>query len=340
MNNYERVMAAMRVEQPDRVPIVELLIDSKVQQAIHPGARDFGDLAEFLDLDNVGSGAVYEQVKQTSDGFVDEWGVRYIAGPEAIAHPVEPAIRNMDDLKNYTPPDPDAPHRLGLLPEFVKRYKGKRAVFFHTRAAYMWSAFLVGMENLLMAFAADREFAEAVMDVVGDIGEKVARNAVRAGADIVTLGDDYAANWGPMFSREHFQRFVLPRLQRVVDAIHEEGGMVCKHSDGNLWPILDLIVDTGVEAINPIEPVANMDIGEVKQKYGKRVCLVGNIDCGELLSNGTVEQVDAAVRKCIDDAATGGGFMLCSSNSIHSSINPENYVAMVRAGQKYGKYDS
>ena len=190
-----------------------------------------------------------------------------------------------------------------------------------------------------MAFAAEPEFAEAVMDVVAETTEKVARNAVRAGADIVTLGDDYAATHGPMFSREHFQRLVLPRMQRVVDAIHEEGGIVVKHSDGNLWPILDLIVDSGVEGINPIEPVANMDIGEVKQKYGDRVCIVGNIDCGDLLSNGTTEQVDATVKKCIQDAAKGGGFMLCSSNSIHSSVNPDNYVAMVRAGQKYGKYN-
>lgn len=340
MNNYERVMTAMRVEQPDRVPIVELLIDPKVQKAICPGARDFGDLAEFLDLDNVGSGAAYEQVEQTADGWIDEWGVRYVAGPEAIAHPVQAPIRSIDDLKDYTPPDPDSPHRLGLLPEFVRRYKGRRAIFFHHRAAFMWSAFLTGMEELLMAFAADPEFAEAVMDVVTETDEKVARNAVRAGADIITLGDDYAATHGPMFSREHFQRLVLPRMQRVVDAIHEEGGIVVKHSDGNLWPILDLIVDTGVEAINPIEPVANMDIGEVKQKYGDRVCIVGNIDCGDLLSNGTVEQVDATVYKCIQDAAEGGGFMLCSSNSIHSSVNPDNYVAMVRAGQKYGKYDS
>ena len=127
--------------------------------------------------------------------------------------------------------------------------------------------------------------------------------------------------------------------QRVVDAVHEEGGLVIKHSDGNLWPILDLIVGTGVEAINPLEPVAGMDIAKVKAEYGDRVCLVGNIDCGELLSHGTVEQVVEEVRQCIAAAAPGGGYMLSSSNSIHSSVNPGNYVAMVRAGHKYGRYD-
>ena len=338
MNGYERVMTAMRVEQPDRVPIVELLIDPHVQQAICPGARDFGDVADLLDLDNVGAGAVFQRVRETADGGIDEWGVRYGAGPEVIDHPVQGPIGSLDDLEAYTPPDPDVPHRLGLLPEYVQRYKGRRAVFFHHRAAFMWSAYLTGMEQLLIAFADDPEFAHAVLKMVATVNEQVARNAVRAGADIITLGDDYAGTWGPMFSREHFQEYVLPHLQRTVDAIHEEGGLVIKHSDGNLWPILDLIVDTGVEAINPIEPVANMDIGEVKQAYGQRVCLVGNIDCGALLSHGTVEEVDATVAKCIDGAGAGGGFILCSSNSIHSSVNPDNYLAMVRAGRKYGEY--
>ena len=65
-----------------------------------------------------------------------------------------------------------------------------------------------------------------------------------------------------------------------------------------------------------------------------RFCVVGNIDCGHLLSHGTVEEVEKAVRKCIADAAPGGGFILSSSNSIHSSVNPRNYLAMVQAGKK------
>jgi uroporphyrinogen decarboxylase len=99
-----------------------------------------------------------------------------------------------------------------------------------------------------------------------------------------------------------------------------------------------MIVDTGVDALNPIEPVAGMDIAEVKAQFGDRICLVGNIDCGELLSHGSVEQVELAVRKCIADAAPGGGFILSSSNSIHSSVNPKNFLAMIQTGRQYGTY--
>jgi uroporphyrinogen decarboxylase len=139
------------------------------------------------------------------------------------------------------------------------------------------------------------------MDMVLDANIAMIRRAIRAGVDIVTLGDDYTHNLAPMMSPAHFREFIYPRLKKAVDAIHEEGALCIKHSYGNLWSILDMIVDTGVEAINPLEPVAGMDIERVKAAYG-------------------------------------GGFILSSSNSIHSSVKPENYLAMVRTGQRYGSY--
>jgi uroporphyrinogen decarboxylase len=135
-----------------------------------------------------------------------------------------------------------------------------------------------------------------------------------------------------------FREFILPRLQKMVDVIHEEGGKVIKHSDGNLWLILDQIMSTGVDGINPIEPIAGMDIGEVKQKYGKKACVVGNIDCSHLLPYGTESEVEAAVKECIRKASPGGGHIICSSNSIHSSVNPRNYLAMIKAAKRYGVY--
>jgi uroporphyrinogen decarboxylase len=99
-----------------------------------------------------------------------------------------------------------------------------------------------------------------------------------------------------------------------------------------------MIVNTGIDGLNPMEPVAGMDIGEVKQRHGKRVCLIGNIDCSRLLCEGSEEEVEAAVKECIRRASPGGGHIICSSNSIHSSVKPQNYAAMIAAAKKYGKY--
>jgi uroporphyrinogen decarboxylase len=220
----------------------------------------------------------------------------------------------------------------------VKRYKGRRAIRFSHRAAFMWSAYLMDLDNLLANMLIEPETVHLLMDKVLETNIRLAVNAIRAGAEIVTLGDDYAHNLGPLMSPECFAEFIQPRLKRMVDAVHEEGALVIKHSDGNLYSILEAIVGTGIDCLNPIEPVAGMDLATVKRLVGGRVSLCGNIDCGQLLPHGTVQDVAAAVRQAVQDAAVGGGFLLASSNSIHSSCQPANFAAMIAAGHAYGCY--
>lgn len=340
MTSAERVHAALRLEQPDRVPVVEFLVDEKVARALAPDMRDIYDFMDRIGLDAVGCGARFERTREYPDGtYTDEWGVTYLAGgTEIVAHPMKCPIETLADAQAYTPPDPDAPHRLGGLPDVVARYKGRLAICFHHRAAFMWSAYLLGLDNLLASFISEPELATTLMDKVLETNMRIVRNAIRAGAEVIVLGDDYAHNYGPFMSPDHFREFVLPRLRRMVEMIRNEGAFCIKHSDGNLYPILDDIVSTGCHGLNPIEPLAGMDLATVKRLVGDRVCLVGNIDCGHLLPHGTPEQVEQAVIQAISDAGAGGGFILSSSNSIHSSVNPANFAAMIRAAHEHGVY--
>jgi uroporphyrinogen decarboxylase len=339
MNPRERVMTALARREPDRVPILEWSIHPKVYKALCPDAADQHEFEVAMGLDALCPVVTFNPVKVNPDGsYLDEWGVLYGAGPETVDHPLRGPIQTKDDLKKFVPPNPEAPHRLGKLPELVAKYKGQKALIIRHRAAFMWSVFLHGFENMLVDFLADPEFVHELMDRVLEANIRVARNAVRAGADALCIADDYAGNDAPFFSPAIAREFVIPRLKRMVDAIHEEGGKVIKHSDGNLWPILDQIVAAGVDAVNPLEPIARMDIGEVKQKYGDQVAVIGNIDCGHLLPYGSREEVEAAVRECIRKAGRGGGLIISSSNSIHSSVKPENYRVMIEATHKYGRY--
>ena len=339
MNSVERVHAALRLQQPDRVPVVEFVVDEKVARLAVPDCRDVADCMDRLDLDGVSCGAYFQKVRENADGsYVDEWGVTYKPGPEAVAHPIRGPIQTLADARAYTPPDPDAPQRLGALPELVRRYRGKRAILFHHRAAFMWSAYLMGIDNLLMNLLAEPEMAEIVLDKVLEANMGVVRRAIRAGAEVIVLGDDYASNHGPMMRPGVFREFLLPRLKRMIDMIHEEGAFCIKHSDGNLYSLLEMIVSAGPDGINPVEPVAGMELKKVKELVGSRVCLTGNIDCAKLLPYGSVEQVSEAVRQAIADAAAGGGYILTSSNSIHSSCKAENFVAMIRACREFGEY--
>jgi uroporphyrinogen decarboxylase len=339
MNSVERVHTALKLGQPDRVPVLEFVVDEKVARAAVPGCRDVADCMDRLDMDGVGCGAFFAKVSDNDDGsYTDEWGVDYLPGPEAVAHPLRGPVATIEEARAYTPPDPDAPHRLGKLPDLVARYKGRRAICFHHRAAFMWSAYLNGLDNLLANFILEPELVRELMKRVLECNMRIVRRAIRAGAEVIVLGDDYAGNLGPMMSPDQFREFILPPLKRMVGMIHDEGALCIKHSDGNLYPIIEDIVSAGPDGINPVEPVAGMDLATVKRLVGDRVCITGNIDCAHLLPHGTPEQVREAVRQAIADAAPGGGYILTSSNSIHSSCNPANFIAMVKACHEFGEY--
>jgi uroporphyrinogen decarboxylase len=342
-NSRERIIAALERKEPDRVPLLEWGIDPKVMGAIHPGLS-FLDFMDRIGLDTVGTNFSYDlktsaQVLDADRRIIrDKWGVVRGFTTELIAFPLEGPIKSEADLKSYTPPESDAEGVLGILPEVIARFKGKKAIFWNARDGFVNPANLRGMENLLLDYVQNPRFAHEVTEMCADYEIAVAKRAIKAGADLIMLGDDYAYKTGPLMSPTHFREFIFPILKRTVKAIHEAGGYVVKHTDGNIWPILDMIVESGVDGINPLEPVAGMDIGEVKKKYGHRVAVIGNIDCGDLLSRRPVEEVVRAVKECIRKASPGGGHILSSSNTIHSAVKAENFLAMIETAKEYGKY--
>jgi uroporphyrinogen decarboxylase len=340
MNSAQRFLTALDGGIPDRVPICELFIHPKIIQALTPGAS-YPEFIEIMGLDAISSlwmsdGAIKEQ-RVDDRTTIDEWGVTWRYGDEDRA-PINGPIESLEDAQNYKVPDPDAPFRLEKLRQYVKHYKGEKAVLWQQRFGFMWAADLRRLENFLMDLLINPELTHKLMQITSDFSVALARNAVQAGADVVVFGDDLAFKTGPLMSPKVYKEFIHPYLQRAVKSVQEAGARCIVHSDGNIWPLLDMIVDTGVEAINPLEPVAGMDIGQVKEQYGSRVCLIGNIDCGDLLSNGRQEEVEQTVKETIRVAAPGGGYIMASSNAIHSAVQPQNYRAMISATHKYGNY--
>ena len=339
MNSYERVMTTMGLKQPDRVPIGEFVIDRKVIDGFGKGYEDVIDFAFGEGLDLAGTTIKFENVETFADGsFVDEWGCTYKPSGDYVSHPVKGPIATPEDLRNYRFPDPYAQHRLGGLEKIVEKADGRLVVNFHCRVAFMWSVFLMGMDNLLMAMALQPDFIHELFTKMADVNIEVIRRAVRAGANTISLGDDYCANKGPMMSPDMFKEFIFPQLKRAVDAVHEEGAKCIKHCDGDIRPILDMMIEAGIDCINPLEPVANMDVAKVIAQYGDRICIMGNIDCAELLCNLSTAEVEEAVKECIQKGASGGGLIVSSSNSIHSGVKPENYAAMIKAVKRWGVY--
>jgi uroporphyrinogen decarboxylase len=340
MNSAERFLTALRGKQPDRVPICELFIHPKIIEALTPGASH-ADFIEKMELDAINSlwmtDGTIQETRIDDRTTEDEWGITWRYGDEGRA-PIAGPIKSLEDARHYIPPDPEADYRLATLREYVARFKGKKAVMYQARYGFMWAADLRRLDRFLMDLIDNPKLAHELLDIANDFAIRLIRKAVHEGADVIVFGDDVAFRTGLMLSPKAFKEFLLPRFKKAVDAVKGEGALCIKHSDGNIWKIMDMVVDAGINGINPLEPVAGMDIHEVKQKYGDRVCLIGNIDCGELLSRGSTDDVERNVKDTIHVAGPGGGYIMASSNAIHSAVKPENYRAMIAATKKFGKY--
>ncbi len=343
MNSLERVLTALEHREPDRVPVIEWVISDKIMDALRPGCTYF-EFNDWIGLDNVGfnrsswrrdSVVIIDEARGL---FRDHWGVLRAFGAESTPYPIEGPIKSPEDVKTYQPPDPEAPGILENLSEIVACYKGKKAICAISRDAFFNASYLRDQEKFLVDMYDHPKLVHELIDIALSYDLRVAQRFVQAGVDIVVLADDYAHKAGPMMSPKHFKEFILPGLKRAVDNVHAAGAYVIKHTDGNIMPLIDMIIDTGIDGLNPIEPAAGMDIALLKKRYGSRITLAGNIDCGHLLSHGSVEEVRRVTRETIKAAAPGGGFLLSSSNSIHSSVKPENYLAMVETGKEFGRY--
>jgi uroporphyrinogen decarboxylase len=162
--------------------------------------------------------------------------------------------------------------------------------------------------------------------------------ARQIGVDVVLVTGDLAGERTTLISPEHYRQYIKPYHKEIVDCAHQKGLRIVTHTDGNAWPILDDLVEVGFDGFHPVQPQC-MDIAAVKEHVAGRMCIIGNIDCRNLLPFGTGRDVEKAVRETIERAASGGGYIISSSNSVHAGCKAENYIAMIQAAHKYGAYD-
>jgi uroporphyrinogen decarboxylase len=340
MSSLERVLTTLKRQEPDRVPHFEWVHDLDVIKALTNGGS-YHDLIEQYDIDGVMVLPAYrKQTLGEPDLLVDEWGAVRRIGKDNYAMPVDDQapLKTLEDLKNWQVPDPDDDFRYEPIRKTVARFGGKRAIILQMRDVWSGPRDYMGYAQLFVNLKTAPELVEGTVQRCVDHYIRVIRKAATLGVNIVFTGDDVADNRGPMFSPVIWEEMFIPHYRRLVDAIHEAGLYHWKHSDGNMYPLLDSICAAGSDGIDPIDPSGGMELSVVKQKYGHKMAIKGNIDQTELLMYGPAEAVVEAVKKAIRDAGPGGGYVCSSSNSIHSGVAPDLYKIMIDAVHYYGQY--
>ncbi len=339
MTSRERIIATLEREEPDRLPNFEWKISRPMIEAFVPGGTEY-DFIEAVGHDAVCCSPSYEKLEIIDDDtYVEEFHItRHLTGadryPVSVGHP----ITDLNSFGEYEPPPLDSPVRFKKIDSVLKRFGGDKAVVVNLHDIFSFPRDLMGLDKYLMAFITDPELVRKIVKFSVDYNLELAQLVRKRGIDILGIGDDFADNRGPFVSPDMFREFLYPEFKRVVQGYKEMGFYVIKHSDGNLNPILDMLVDAGIDCLDPIDPLGGMDIGWIREKYGRQIARKGNIDCVKTLVEGPADRVRKEVIECIQEASPGGGHIISSSNSLHAGIDPALYRVMLETVEEYGSY--
>jgi len=341
--DFSRLEAALRREEPDRVPLFEAEIALPIQEWFL--GREINDAADEVEF-YVRAG--YDFVPVLPPFFTPRL-MRTASDPEgalsddarerAWITESEGLIKNLKDVEEFPWPKAEEvdfssfyemaqilPPKMKILGMLVP------AAIFGNASQSM------GLENFSYALYDDIRLVEALFEIIGSTYVQIAKRLVqvpRLGA--VLMADDLSYTGGCLVNPKIYRKHVFPWYRQIGEILDGAGLPFVFHSDGNLWEVLDDLADCGIKGIHPIEPQA-MDILEVKRRYGDRFCIFGNIDLDHTLTRGSVQDVENQVKERIRELGPGGGYGLAASNSIPDYVKPENYKAMVGAAKKFGAY--
>lgn len=373
MTHRERVLCALNLEEPDRVPF-----DLGGTLATTINIEAYKSLKAYLGLETPSEilslrsmiAHVEEEILVRYDidtrslpllgnsrptevlpdgGFRDEWGVvRRQPNPDSHFMDVENPLAGectLEDLEKYPWPDPDDPGYTAGLAEAARKLHSQTdyAVILTLPVGPLHQAQWVrGYENWMVDLASNLDLYEALMDRVTDIWLRTAKrmlDAVGSNADILFYGDDVGFQHGPMVRHDMYEKRVKPYQRRIFDLLRGHGAKILYHSCGSVASLLGDFVELGVDALNPVQvSAAKMDTAKLKRDFGNRLAFWGGVDTQQVLPRGSPEEVRVEVHRRIRDLAPGGGYVLCAVHNIQREVPPENVNAMYEEALAAGEY--
>jgi uroporphyrinogen decarboxylase len=205
--------------------------------------------------------------------------------------------------------------------------------------AMVWSAHFqdacsaFGMESALVQMYSAPDMFRAVIDRVLEFylkANEIFYEATKGKVDAVVIGNDFGAQTGLMLSPEKIREFVFPGTRKLVTQAKSYGLKVIHHSCGSIRPIINDLIELGVDVIHPIQALAvGMEPGGLKSDFGNRVSFCGGIDAQDLMVHGTPRQVRDKVRELRQIFPTG--LIISPSHEAIPGTPPENIDAMFQA---------
>lgn len=344
MHSPERVRTALEHREPDRVPRFDFLYNH-ISLKRFIGERKITrprimkvwlDLG--FDLVAVGFGGPkgYRPRRLPGGVFVNEWGVKSRYGP-GMSWFLDGTIKDRESFDSFIFPDPHAEGRPDPVIWALRRYGERVAVAPPVGGAFTTSWSMMGFPTFVKAMHRDPALVRRLVTGVNEYGIELGKIGIDLGAELLWISDDFGGSCGPMVSPHQFREFLLPPLRKMVRTFRRRGALVLLHCDGNIMPIIDDIVGTGIDALHPIERKAGMDLGKMKALHGDRITLIGNLEASHLIPWGSYPDIDRQIRECFELGAPGGGYVFASDHSIHPAIEAERARFVFERAERYGR---
>lgn len=249
-------------------------------------------------------------------------------------------LRSPEDYNKYIEFDPDHKINYILVRKGLEAAKGKIAIYFMVYGAAFFEAMceLFGFKTLFKLLIKEPNFIKRVVKEMSDYALAQVEHLAARGVKIYYMTNDLGGKKRLIISPRMYRKYFKEAESKFCEKVHKYGGKVIMHSCGNSLELVDDLIEMGIDALHPWQPYAEMDIFEGKKKYGKKITLIGNVSIEMLSQKGKHLEVIEYVKKLMSQVKPGGGYILSSSHSIIPTVNCKNYIAMLWAAKKYGKY--
>jgi len=294
-----------------------------------------------------------------ADGYyrlTDEWGMSWQMPGEGghyydlYKSPLAYA-KTVQDVEKYPWPDPLDPARYVGLREAADHvvYEEKKAFILERMSSGMWehAMWMTGYEKFFSAMIDNQPLVHAIMSKILEIKIAYWGHALEIMGDyplIISEADDLGGQNGLLVSLRMYKNLIWPYHKKLFDFIKSKAknkAYIFFHNDGAIYPTLPLLIEAGVDIINPwqVNCAGMDDTAKFKREYGKDLTVWGgSCDTQHVLPFGTPEQVRAETRRRIEDLAPGGGYIFAPIHVIQSDVPPENIIAWWETWQEFSKY--
>lgn len=363
----ERLRCALSHKEGDRVPVSDFFWTGFMKRAREKWGLDF-DVYRYFDLDYIPVTPnmdphikQFEILEENGEDIVVRTGFEAVikrSGAAPMPHFESFSIKSPEEMAGFVFDDPADPRRfyqggddqlncvgdalLRNIPAWdtrVNAYVGDFAVFGSVCEVYEYLWRCVGTENSLMWMLEEPELFEDFVNRIGQFLLTFAKAQIEAGKGRLSgmyIWGDVAYRNGMLFNPDTWRRLFKPHVKALIDLCHANNLMVVYHGCGNATPIYGDMVEIGLDAYNPLEVKADLDVVELKKAYGGRLAFVGNVDV-RVLESGNPDAIRKEVLYKLK-AARGGGWVFQSDHSVSSEVDPASYEMAIRTLREFGTY--